>query len=371
MNIGSKWPEKILTIAMAWWWTWGHVFPIKSLLEWIQKKPQYTQRIKNIYWFGSENGLEYQVYKPLSMDMPQLHFVPILSGKYRRETIWISRYKNIRDIFLFIAGFFQSLFRLIRYRVDVVFCKWWYVALPVVFAAALLQRKVIVHESDTHPWLVNRLASRFAKKVFTGFDNALPNAKTVGQIISDEILIEEAEPRSRDKPKILIVWGSQGSKRLYQTIFRILEKNPELQTAFDFFIVLGLLNEELASQANSLPSIRVYTFLSQTEMGHLYNDCDIAITRGGTTSLAEQKLYDMKQIIIPIPRTHDQYDNARRYVHHYKDMMIDQRDVGFEVKLTKALFKLRTFKKKESKKDRQAVISKAKEIIVRSILNLE
>jgi UDP-N-acetylglucosamine:LPS N-acetylglucosamine transferase len=91
--------------------------------------------------------------------------------------------------------------------------------------------------------------------------------------------------------------------------------------------VLGLLNEELASQFESLPSVRVYTFLSQTEMGHLYNDCDIAITRGGTTSLAEQKLYDMKQIIIPIPRTHDQYDNAKRYVHHHKDMMIDQRDV--------------------------------------------
>jgi hypothetical protein len=51
-------------------------------------------------------------------------------------------------------------------------------------------------------------------------------------------------------------------------------------------------------------------------------------------------------------------------------MMIDQRDVWFEVKLTKALFKLRTFKKKEWIRDRQAIISKAKEIIIRSILDI-
>jgi UDP-N-acetylglucosamine:LPS N-acetylglucosamine transferase len=34
-------------------------------------------------------------------------------------------------------------------------------------AAALLHKKIIVHESDTHPGLVNKIASRFAKKVFT------------------------------------------------------------------------------------------------------------------------------------------------------------------------------------------------------------
>ena len=62
-------------------------------------------------------------------------------------------------------------------------------------------------------------------------------------------------------------------------------------------------------------------------MGELFAICDIAITRGGTTSLAEQNLYDIKQIIVPIPRTHDQYDNAKRYVQHKKDIMIDQKDI--------------------------------------------
>ncbi|HBB03835.1 TPA: hypothetical protein DCZ39_02955 [Patescibacteria group bacterium] len=42
--------------------------------------------------------------------------------------------------------------------------------MPVVLAATLLRKRIIVHESDTRPGLVNKIASRFAKKVFTGFE---------------------------------------------------------------------------------------------------------------------------------------------------------------------------------------------------------
>jgi UDP-N-acetylglucosamine--N-acetylmuramyl-(pentapeptide) pyrophosphoryl-undecaprenol N-acetylglucosamine transferase len=72
--------------------------------------------------------------------------------------------------------------------VDAVFCKGGFVALPVVFAAKILRKKLIVHESDVHPGLVNRIASRFTSIVFTGFDRVLPRSKTVGQILSDDIV---------------------------------------------------------------------------------------------------------------------------------------------------------------------------------------
>lgn len=190
------------------------------MLDFLTKRPVYVKNIKHIYWFGSPQGLEARICNELSLPV-SLDFVPILSGKYRRETRRSSRFKNVRDIFLFAAGFFQSLFRLIRYDIDVVFCKGGFVALPVVLAAALLQRQIIVHESDTHPGLVNRIASRFTTKVFTGFDKVLHNAKTIGQIISDEIITEEKEqtvPKKKSlfdaqsvshKPKVLVVGGSQ------------------------------------------------------------------------------------------------------------------------------------------------------------------
>ena len=248
MIIWWKKPAKQLTIAMAWWWSWGHVFPIKSLLERIDKKPQYTERVDKIYRFGSEKWLEQQICNELQLPEIDLKFVPIFSGKFRRETPRKSRLKNIRDIFLFVGWFFQSLFYLLRYGIDVIFCKGGYVALPVVLAGALLHKKVIVHESDTKPWLVNKIAHRFATKTFTWFDNVFPNAKTVGQILSDDILSWIADPKQLPlRTSILVVGGSQGSRRLYQTFLHVLQDTPDLQHIFDFHMVLWLLNQEMST----------------------------------------------------------------------------------------------------------------------------
>jgi UDP-N-acetylglucosamine:LPS N-acetylglucosamine transferase len=40
------------------------------------------------------------------------------------------------------------------------------VAIPVVLAGAILRRKIFVYESDTVPGLTNKIASKFAEKVF-------------------------------------------------------------------------------------------------------------------------------------------------------------------------------------------------------------
>ena len=63
--------------------------------------------------------------------------------------------------------------------------------------------------------------------------------------------------------------------------------------------------------------VYVYSFVDQKTMGNLLVKCDVAITRGGTTSLAEQEIFGIKKIIIPIPRTHDQLKNAQYYQKTY------------------------------------------------------
>lgn len=68
----------------------------------------------------------------------------------------------------------QALYYLIKYHIDIVFCKGGYVALPVICAAKLLGKKIYVHESDTRPGLVNRIAAKFAVQSFAGFPQVLP-----------------------------------------------------------------------------------------------------------------------------------------------------------------------------------------------------
>lgn len=367
-----------LKIAMAWWWTGGHVFPIKSLIEHLDHKPEFLWKIAHIYRFGNKHALEHTICQSLQKNNI-LSFVSIVSWKYRRETFIKAKIKNIGDMFLFGMGVIQSLFRLIRYRINIVFCKGGYIALPVVIAAKILGKKIIVHESDTHPWLVNKIAAKFAQKTFTGFEWVLPTGECAGQILSDDILFDgklEEYPemkklfahKDKTKPRILVIGWSQWSQRLYQSLLKALETDKSLQTEVEFILILWLLNKDLKPYFQKFHNVAIFDFVNQKEMGILCYYCDIAITRAGTTSLAEQKLYDMKLFIVPIAWTHDQYDNARRYEKHYQDIMLDQKDESFLNKLVIEIKKHKNFKKILTEKDRKTFIHIAKDKIWEAIL---
>lgn len=356
---------KKINIAWAWWWTWGHVFPIKSLIQYLCNNGKLKDVVDTMVRFWKRWSLEEEIYQQLKELSNNFYFYPILSWKRRREKSFLAICKNLWDLVLFSCWILQSLVALKKYHIDVVFCKWGYVALPVVFAAKLLWKKIVVHESDVHSGLVNRIASKYAKKTFTWFDNVLPNSETVGQILSDDLL-----PKNDVKPskqtEVIVMWWSQGSKNLYEALAKVL-KNKWLET-MHFDIVLGKLNQDTWKLFNNFNNVTCHDFLSQKEMGEYYLIADIAITRAGTTSLAEQNLFDLKLIMIPIPRTHDQKDNAKWYIKHHDWVLIDQDDPNFITKLQDTLIALKSYKKSLSSKDRRKEISVAKEKILNAIL---
>lgn len=94
----------------------------------------------------------------------------------------------------------------------------------------------------------------------------------------------------------------------------------------------------------------------------------MAITRAGTTSLAEQELFDLQLVMIPIPWTHDQLQNARRYVEHKKGILIQQDDPEFIAQLTSTLRSLVGYKKGASKRDLLVEITTAKQVILDAML---
>ena len=363
------------TIVMAWGGTWWHVFPIKSLIETILSEKKYSDQVNEIIRFWSKKSLEQEVAAKF---WDKVRFISILSWKRRRETLLKSRLKNIRDLFLFAAWFCQSVFYLRRSKADVVFCKWWYVALPVVFAAKILRKPIYVHESDVKPWLVNRIWNKFSKQSFCGFDWVFPWAIVVWQILSDEIvpspdlkseLLNSLKAEKKDwKPSILVMWWSQWSKKLYECLADLLEENKTLRDSFHYHIILGKLNEDLKQIFKKYSSVTTYDFLSQSDMWILYQHCDISLTRWWTTSLAEQKLFNLKSIIVPIPRTHDQKLNAERYVKNFNDKMVEQSTPTTSQDLCDALLSLKDYHKPKISIDIRKEIWKAKHTILDVLL---
>ncbi len=376
---------------MAWWWTGWHVFPIKSLIEHIYKNIEYSWKIDKIVWFWEKNSLEQEIYLKLRENNKELYFQNIISGKYRRETWFRSRLKNIRDAFKFWYGIVQSIYYIKKHDIDVIFFKWWYVALPVVLAWKLLRKKILVHESDVRSWLVNKIAAKYANEVFTWFDKVLPKSTTIWQILSDDIVSTESIrnlPSARnldikwrqlsvseqlyysnpDKTYLLVMWWSQGSKRLYQNLLESINENKDMYKSYEIFIILWKENQNMKNEFDEHQNVHVFDFITQQEMGLLLKNCDISLTRAGTTSLAEQKLYDMKIIMVPIPRTHDQYDNAKFYVKRYDDILLDSKDENYKKNMLDIFKKYKNLKKKDTKKDILSEIAVAKDVIVKAIL---
>ncbi|HMY80906.1 MAG TPA: glycosyltransferase [Candidatus Absconditabacterales bacterium] len=329
----------IRIIALAGGSTGGHVVPLGSLARSI-----ITQSIAGtLVRFGEYNSLEeresniinniYSTYHNSNQKLDHaIHFVPIVSGKFRRHPTFKELCLNIIDLFKFIRGVALSVRKLKQYQVDHVFSKGGFVSLPVVIAAWIVRIPITVHESDTKPGLSTRIASWFATTVFTGFPNVLPRAKVVGQILSDELIPDQNDLKhyNNNYTTCIINCGSLGSHSVHKAIIEIIKSRigGDDNLKRHRIILLGKLNQGFKSSYEELiqqgHSIDLHEYVDQQTMKKLYIQSDLSICRGGTTTLVEQQLFGIKQIIIPIPRTHDQLTNAHHFVSAYGDILIKQ-----------------------------------------------
>lgn len=358
---------KKVHILRAWGGTGWHVFPVKSMIEYLQK--YHHEQLWVQYRSGSVASLEEKTAEELKNNGINLIFLPVLSGKRRREKGVVALLRNLWDLLRFLWGVFQALFALLRFRVDVIFCKGGYAALPMVVAWVLLRKKILVHESDTRPGLVNRIASRFAKVTYVAFDKVLKDAVQVWQILSEDLVsLDEKDVVNPTKTQVLVMWGSQWAKSIYEGILQLLREEEDLQR-LDFTLILGNLNGDLGQAFEKFSNVKIRGFCSQTEIGQLYHSSDLVITRAGTTSLAEQNLFWLKMLMIPIPRTHDQKSNALRYVREKGGILIEQDDSQFLTQLKQVLIDHIDWHKERKKGDLLAEISAGKEKIAQEILS--
>lgn len=338
-------------IVFAWWWSWGHVFPIKSLIEYIYENEEINWKIKEIYWIGNNKWLEYEIFSKIKVS--KLKFVHIYSWKLRREISVRSFLLNIKDFFLFLFWIIQSIFFLKKHSIDMIFCKWWYVALPIVLAWWLLKKKIIVHESDSVPWLANKIASKFSIINFCAYPNALKNCIDSWQIIWNELLkyqqnqIDLSQLDTK-KTNILVFAWSQGSKFIFDLLLELFHKDIIFFNDFNFVIILWTLNRDYKSRFKKYDFVKCIEFASQSQVWYLCNFADIGITRGWATSMAEQKLFWLKLLIIPLPYTwwNHQYFNWKHYQEKYWDILIDQNLQSWQI-LKHNMFKLKSFKKEQ------------------------
>lgn len=318
----------------------GHVTPVVAVIAELQKQhPAVEVR------FWCDVHFAPQAKKIIAAYDDELPVQTVLAGKFRRYshltklqhlTIPSVIFPNVRDAFLVGVGVIQSVSRLVTWRPNVVFAKGGYVCLPVGIAAWMLRIPLVIHDSDAHPGLTNRLLAPFAKRIGTGVplkNYAYPPEKSVyvGVPISDEFTPLSSEEKRRVKagmgfdpqrPLVVCVGGGLGSKRLNDTVAQHL---PDLLAMANVVLVSGSAQyDELRSMtpAND-PRFLLKDFVSQG-MPELLGSADVVISRAGATFLLELAALSVPTILVPGKQMVWQLKHAKVFADAQAVLLLDE-----------------------------------------------
>ena len=287
--------------------TAGHVTPNIALM------PALRDAGYDIEYIGSYNGIEKNLIESLGVK-----YHGIASGKLRRYF----DIKNFSDPFRVIKGYGQAISLMRKIKPDVVFSKGGFVSVPVVLAAKFCHVPAVIHESDITPGLANKIAIKGAKKVCCNFPETLkylPSEKAVltGSPIRKELFngnpqnaLKLCNFPNHDKPVLLIIGGSLGSKIVNEAVRKIL---PEL---LDNFYVIHLCGK--GNLDNSLTGTIGYAQFeyANEELTDMFALADIAISRAGANSICELLALHKPNILIPLSAAAsrgDQVLNAKSF----------------------------------------------------------
>lgn len=220
---------------------------------------------------------------------------------------------NAADVLLVIAGFLQAFWRLVWWRPKVIFLKGGFVCLPVGWAARLLFIPYVIHDSDAHPGLTNRLLAPGAKMIATGAPleyYKYPEKKAVYVGIPTQISRKSVPSREEkshlksllklpaDQPLVVVTGGGLGAKRINDALVKIA---PELLKRTSIIHLSGQYQyASLISQVPHNERYKLIAFVDNVEhMTKIVTAADVVVSRAGATSMAELAGVAASVIIIP------------------------------------------------------------------------
>ncbi|MFZ4378784.1 MAG: undecaprenyldiphospho-muramoylpentapeptide beta-N-acetylglucosaminyltransferase [Polynucleobacter sp.] len=278
--------------------TGGHIFPGLAVAEYLRICGW------NVSWLGNQNGMEYRLVK--SCDFP---FEAVDFGGLRGKGL---KAKLMLPINLMRASF-QSWKIMRRLKPSVVLGMGGYITFPGGLVTKLLQRPLVLHESNSVAGSANRALAKIAMRVLTGFPNTMQSAEWVGNPIREEfdhVPAPALRYEQRQGPlSILVVGGSLGATALNEHIPAALaliaqEERPTVihQAGDKHLADLEKRYAQLGVRADIRPFI--------DDMPSAYAQADLVICRSGAMTVSELAACGVASCLIPFPHAIDDHQTA-------------------------------------------------------------
>ena len=310
--------------------TGGHIYPALSMIKTI--KSQYKEA--EFLYVGTPDGLESTI-----VPANNIHFESIRVAGLRRSF----SLENIKTAYYLVTSIRKAKKIIKAFKPDIVIGTGGYVCAPVVYAAAKLEIKTMIHEQNSLPGITNKMLAKYVDKILICFDEArqyFPGNKVVltgnprASEVAQTLKVGKAALGLNSKKKtVLISGGSRGARPINDAF---IAKIAEYEKAdFEVIFVTGDVHyESICEQigkVDELTNVKVLPFIN--DMPKYLVSIDLFVGRSGATFLSEITALGVASILIPSPyvaENHQEF-NARSVTDHGGGVLMLERDLTGDV----------------------------------------
>ena len=310
--------------------TGGHIYPALSMMKAIKEAhPNST-----FLYIGTTDGLESKIVPEADVDFKSIN----ISGIRRSLSL-----ENFKTLYRFVTSIRIAKKYIKEFNPEIVIGTGGYVCAPVVYAAAKLKIKTVIHEQNSLPGITNKFLARYVDRILICFEESrkyFPADKVVltGNPRASEVATtlkigKTALGLNPHKKAVLICGGSRGAYPINNAIVSMIEKYEASE--FEVVFVTGtvhyaLLCEQIENM-DQLKNVKIMPFIA--DMPKYLVSIDLFVGRAGATTLSEITALGVASVLIPSPyvaENHQEF-NARSITDHGGGTLILERDLTSDV----------------------------------------
>ena len=311
--------------------TGGHIYPALAVVTQLRTRLPELE----LHWLGGRRGLEQDIVPAADIRLDRLWLRSLRTVEASVNTIL--------DPLRLAASAPQAMWKLLRWRPDVIYTTGGYVAIPVLAAAAVLRIPTLLWEGNQVPGRSVRLSARLATLRTVSYAAAqarLPEPTLVsGTPIRALTGIDPVAAKARlglpaDLPVLLVFGGSQAVRRLNEAI------TDAIADLVERCCVVHVTGASAIDEAEALRSslrtdrrerYRPFPFLHE-DMDAALVAADLLVGRAGSSTLAEAAAAGLPMIVVPYPHAAaHQKANAAELVEADGAVLVDDADLDGDV----------------------------------------